>query len=93
MKSVLKYMCIYMPRTVGYVKMRTFNKANSLVLNPTVEMNRETFHRGAPTQQGEKHAYAKRAPQTLISFYCFFFFFLWCRPLHWITHVGVSIRP
>lgn len=63
-----------MPRTVGYMKMRTFNKANSLVLNPTVEMNRETFHRGAPTQQGEKHAYAKRAPQTLISFFFFFFF-------------------
>lgn len=88
MISVLKYMSIYMPRTVGYMKMRTFNKANSLVLNPTVEMNRETFHRGAPTQQGEKHAYAKRAPQTLISFFFLFFF-----PLHWITHVGVSVRP
>lgn len=49
------------------MKLRTFNKANSLVLNPTVETNRETFHRGAPTLQGEKRAYVKRALRTLIS--------------------------
>lgn len=49
------------------MKLRTYNKANSLVLNPTVGMNKGTFHSGAPTLQGEKRAYVKRALRTLIS--------------------------
>lgn len=66
------YLYIY-PKNCGCMKLRTFNKANSLVLNPTVEMNRETFHREAPTPQGEKRAYVKRALWTLISV-CLAFF-------------------
>lgn len=55
------------------MKLRTFNKLNSLVLNPTVEMNRETFHSGPPTWQGEKRVYVKRALQTLIAASLVFF--------------------
>lgn len=56
------YVCVYIfPKNCGCMKLRTYNKANSLVLNPTVEMNKETFQR-SPNAAGRETCLCQKSP-------------------------------